>query len=671
LILFFLALTIPTVTLIIQASKQLKWEAFHQQRLFATELVKRIDRRYQGLISHENDRPFTDFSFLNVISGSDPGILKRSPLSEYPPNSNIPGLLGYFQIDDQGKFSTPMMPPSRQQGLSNGISDLEYDQRVLLRNRLYRTLNENQLIGQLKKSKKNDEASPVEAGVTSAPRTQAPVTSNDNGQSEKFPQKQLKVESQAGFDMLQEQKPSPGAGKKSYSSGLGRVEDLKLEKKYQQQALESKVQESLAREKTYLSKRVIRKERNVLPDEASIAAQLKDHDPQTDELGVNIFESEIDAYEFSRLDSGHFVLYRKVWRDGQRYIQGIIIDALPFINGIIGTSFNETLVSNTSDLTIAYNGDVLTVLRAKDAGRYLSNIDALQGTLLLQKRLSQALGKIELIFSVNTLPAGPGGVLVTWLSLIIMLVLGGGFLLIYRLGLKQIKLARQQQDFVSAVSHELKTPLTSIRMYGEMLKEGWADEDKRKTYYEYIYDESERLTRLINNVLQLARMTRNDIKLDLRTYSVSELLDIIKSKVSSLLERNGFEFKILCDEATGKLNTKLDIDYFTQIFINLVDNAIKFSCNAELKQIDIGCKITQHREVQFYIRDYGPGIAKDQTRKIFQLFYRTGSELTRETVGTGIGLALVMQLTQAMNGRIDVVNRDPGAEFSIYLKTVE
>ena len=73
----------------------------------------------------------------------------------------------------------------------------------------------------------------------------------------------------------------------------------------------------------------------------------------------------------------------------------------------------------------------------------------------------------------------------------------------------QLRLARQQQDFVSAVSHELKTPLTSIRMYGEMLKAGWADDAKKQTYYDYIHSESERLSRLIENVLQLARLTRS------------------------------------------------------------------------------------------------------------------------------------------------------------------
>ena len=97
----------------------------------------------------------------------------------------------------------------------------------------------------------------------------------------------------------------------------------------------------------------------------------------------------------------------------------------------------------------------------------------------------------------------------------------------------------------------------------------------------------------------------------------------------------------------------------------LVDNALKFSARAENKTIEIGCMRSGSDRIQFTVRDYGPGIARDQLRKIFRLFYRSENELTRETVGTGIGLALVQQLVQAMHGEVDVVNREPGAEFRV------
>jgi signal transduction histidine kinase len=251
---------------------------------------------------------------------------------------------------------------------------------------------------------------------------------------------------------------------------------------------------------------------------------------------------------------------------------------------------------------------------------------------------------------------------------ILLSVLTIGFYGIYRLGQGQINLITQQQDFVSAVSHELKTPLTSIRMYGEILREGWANEDKKLEYYNYIHDESERLTRLINNVLQLARMTRNDLQVQFKSISAGELVDTINSKISSQVSRAGFKLNLNCATDCSTRVLQVDPDYFVQIIINLVDNAIKFSAKAENKRIDIECHEEQGSMVVFKVRDYGPGIAKDQMKKIFKLFYRSESELTRETVGTGIGLALVNQLTTAMNGKVDVVSMAPGVEFRVSFK---
>jgi len=246
-----------------------------------------------------------------------------------------------------------------------------------------------------------------------------------------------------------------------------------------------------------------------------------------------------------------------------------------------------------------------------------------------------------------------------------MIVLCGGFYLMYRLGSGQIELARQQQDFVSAVSHELKTPLTSIRMYGEMLREGWASEEKKKAYYDFIFDESERLSRLIANVLQLARLTRNSVQAELKPIPVSGLMDDTQSRVASQIARAGFKLNLDCSAETGQALVNVDADYFSQIVINLVDNAIKFAARADRKDIDISCRLTQDGTMQFSVRDYGPGIADDQMKKIFKLFYRSENELTRETIGTGIGLALVCELASAMNGKVDVVNSTPGAEFRV------
>ena len=142
-------------------------------------------------------------------------------------------------------------------------------------------------------------------------------------------------------------------------------------------------------------------------------------------------------------------------------------------------------------------------------------------------------------------------------------------------------------------------------------------------------------------------------------------MDQVRSKIATQAERAGFDIEMTLDEETGNRSINIDDDCFAQIVINLVDNAIKFSKDADRKQVDIGCRTDRDGNVIFSIRDYGPGIPKDQLKKIFQLFYRTETELTRETVGTGIGLAIVHQLTTAMKGSVDVINCDPGVEFQI------
>ena len=160
---------------------------------------------------------------------------------------------------------------------------------------------------------------------------------------------------------------------------------------------------------------------------------------------------------------------------------------------------------------------------------------------------------------------------------------------------------------------------------------------------------------------------------------------MLRSKVQSQIEQAGFSLNIECDETVSEQVLEVDADGFTQILINLVDNAIKFSAKAETKQIDIGCQAAARGGVLFTVRDYGPGIARDQMKKIFKLFYRSENELTRETVGTGIGLSLVRQLAAAMHAEeslvrqlaaamhaeVDVVNREPGAEFRLGFRVLK
>ena len=648
LVVFFFSLAIPTAILIKQAYSQLKWEAFHHYRTQAEELVNRIDTRYKDLIKTESARAFTDYAFLNVAGNIKNRALQRSPLSTFPVNKNFPGIIGYFQVDNNGKFTSPLLPASTHQDY--GINQKEHTHRLKLQNKIYQILNQNKLV-----SEKTERTS-----------TQEEIVAQDI---------ELEISQhapQAAFDQLSSQGYNQKSKPSIASSVQGRVEDLKLKKQYLDKAKEKTIKreslnKKLTRQKT--QKLRSRKESNVLPNYPTLVREKKSA-KKGQTLQVNMFESEIGELEFNLLESGHFVLYRTVWKNDSRYIQGLLIKPEIFIRTIASDSFYKTNVSSASNLTIAYQGNILSTLKRQATNRLESSSNqGLQGTLLLQNNLSSTLEKIELIFSVDNLPAGPGGSIITWLSTILLLILCSGFFILYILGKKQITLARQQQDFVSAVSHELKTPLTSIRMYGEMLREGWTTEEKRKQYYDYIYDESERLTRLINNVLQLARMNRNELPVDLKPYTLAELIDNIQSKITSQVERAGFQLNLYCDNDIKENKILADTDYFIQVIINLVDNAIKFSSKSETKKVDISCRMQTNNKIQINIRDYGPGITKNQSKKIFDLFYRSENELTRETVGTGIGLSLVKQLVISMQASIEIENKNPGAEFKISFKS--
>ena len=680
-VLFFVALALPTSILVYQAYGQLKWEAFYQHQRLARELTLRIDGGFRDLIEREENRPISDYEFLNVSGSEGSAFLQRSPLSQFPLDVEVPGLLGYFQVDASGALRTPIVPETNAS--SYGIPPSELQQRKQQEGRIRGILDQNRLVG------KSD--------VAAAPTVLGEVMAEEEIAQERVDSPSLVMEldsssialddrdnlGQAGFDELTTRKLNAPAESRAPAE---QVKDLKLEDSYQVaadavpevQRLEAKKQAEVKRsrkekvnlpealqEQVQSFKKGVADENNETGDMAASAPVLNQQ-----AIRIQTFESEVEPMEFALLDSGHFVLFRRVWHQNERYVQGILIDQANFIERLIAPAFRESSLSSMSKLIVAYQGSILQNYAADYSRLYRPSTEQASNELLYQSRLIAPFGDIELIYALARLPIGAGGQVIIWSAVVLAIVLVGGCLMLLRLGQRQLALARQQQDFVSAVSHELKTPLTSIRMYGEMLREGWADEAKRKTYYDFIFYEAERLTRLINNVLQLARVSRNEQAGTLTDMTVGEALAELKPRLESQLEPSEFDLLMTGTDEVESARIKIDIDWFIQIFINLVDNAVKFSANGAQKRVDIRCQRMQDGKVQFSVRDYGPGIDPDQMKKIFKLFYRSENELTRETVGTGIGLALVHQLASAMQTEVDVVNCEPGAEFRLRIASL-
>ena len=229
---------------------------------------------------------------------------------------------------------------------------------------------------------------------------------------------------------------------------------------------------------------------------------------------------------------------------------------------------------------------------------------------------------------------------------------------------RELELARRQGDFLSAVSHELRAPVTTIRMYAEMLRDGWVEDGARRTEYESaIVSEGERLSRLVENVLAYSRRERGK-PLGFREADLAEKVREVAGVQRPVFERAKLELEV---EAPEALPWRFDPDAVTQILVNLLDNALKHSGEAGERRVQIRLSGAPDA-AKISVRDHGPGIPAGEQRRIFEAFYRVGSELTRETRGTGLGLALVRRLARAHGGDVSV-SSEPGrgATFTVIL----
>ena len=364
--------------------------------------------------------------------------------------------------------------------------------------------------------------------------------------------------------------------------------------------------------------------------------------------------AEVDPFQSEVIDKKWLVFYRKVWPQDRRYIQGFAARLSEFLEAHLDPAFLNSALPQSASYLIFYQGEML-----EPAPQSRTNSRPL---LLHSATLPYPLSDFDLAITVAQLPQSPAQQLVNFLALFLSVLFLGGFLGVYRLTVKQMELSQKKSDFVSAVSHELKTPLTAIRMYGEVLMEGWVEEEEKEGYYQQIHDESERLSRLIQNVLTLAELERSEWQINLTAIQPVEFVAQITERLSNQVKRAVFEFETVSEGEVKEI--QVDTDALTQILINLIDNAIKFSKNAETQKIVL--TVSQLGEDCYIrVRDFGPGIPSRKLKSIFEKFYRIDNEMTRTTRGTGIGLSLVKMLADAMGTRVDVANRQPGTEFSL------
>lgn len=209
---------------------------------------------------------------------------------------------------------------------------------------------------------------------------------------------------------------------------------------------------------------------------------------------------------------------------------------------------------------------------------------------------------------------------------------------------------RDRREFVSNVSHELRTPLTSMRSYIETLSEGaWQDQEMAPRFLKITLDETDRMIRMINDLLDLSRMDNGNLKLNIEMVNFNELVNFVLDRFDVIIANSEKKYRIVREFTQRPLFVEVDTDRMIQVIDNIMNNAIKYSPD--------GGKITvrlmeTHNNVILSITDQGLGIPKKDISRIFERFYRVDKARARKQGGTGLGLAISKEVVKALGGTI-------------------
>jgi two-component system, OmpR family, phosphate regulon sensor histidine kinase PhoR len=260
-------------------------------------------------------------------------------------------------------------------------------------------------------------------------------------------------------------------------------------------------------------------------------------------------------------------------------------------------------------------------------------------------------------------PAGLGAILLLFVLPVIAGALAFTAYLLWRDVRREVQAAALRSQFVASVSHELKTPLTSIRMFTELLRLGHVPADRQDEYLEIIGGETERLTRLINNVLDLSRIEREGRPYRREPVSLCDVVHDAARVLAYPLAQDGFELRLDVDADTPAI--ACDRDAITQAVLNLLSNAVKFSGTSRVVELGLA---RGNGNAVIRVSDRGRGIEPAEQQAIFRTFYRSPAAEAAGIPGTGIGLALVAHVAAGHGGRVDVESEPGrGSTFSLVL----
>ncbi|MEE4164454.1 MAG: HAMP domain-containing sensor histidine kinase, partial [Desulfocapsaceae bacterium] len=370
------------------------------------------------------------------------------------------------------------------------------------------------------------------------------------------------------------------------------------------------------------------------------------------------FQVELAPFQSVAISDDQIYIFRRIAVSNQIYRQGFILLVKPFAKHLLNAHYrNQPLAEFTAIKLQRKDNEQRTIVQA--------GISDAAPRFLAERVFPTPFDFLSVTLSAGHIPPSPLRNALHAAVIVLGVFMFFGLLAIYQSARTIVAMSERRSQFVSSVTHELKTPLTNIQMYTEMLEQGVAPTRRREQeYLSVVSSESARLSGLINNVLELARLEKKQRHFHMEDVHIKDLLAEVKIVMARKLENEGFTLDIQADDITFAC----DREVLVQVLVNVIENSVKFGRHLDVKQIRIIVD-TEGQYARIAISDSGPGIPRGDIKKIFDDFHRVDNDLTRKTGGTGIGLALVRKFVTALGGSVRTANNDgPGCTITLFLR---
>ena len=638
-VIFSLALSIPLAYFVFRTYRGLEQEEVATLRFFADTLFDKMEGALAEMVLKEEGRAIDEFNYQIYPPGrqGEAGKPQPSPLSRLPRENYV---LGYFQNNPDGSFQTPLMAGS-------GMSPPDFTARI-------EVLREANEIFNRKRVAVTDKLKPRPAEIVAEAEVK-----QDAGLADKYldlsssqrsktylGQKEKRLEkitiSQAANIAKQEQpqpkvmSSSPAAGKSEYDR-----EDQYFAKDQAVGGVSAP------------KKRISRKMNLEEVVETAPPVSVVDADE------TESFQVEVAPLRAVFLNDAQIFIFRRIMINKQIYRQGFVLRVKTFLEHLAQTYFRTQPMARFTGLRLS------VVDQGREADAVEAGIISRKFDFILNRGFPSPFSFLKATLICAQIPRSAGRRTLNIMLVVLAVIVLIGLFAIYQSARAIEDLSERRSQFVSSVTHELKTPLTNIRMYVEMLEQGIAKSPEREQEYFRIVDsEGARLSRLINNVLEMSKLERKQRHIDLQTGSLAEVVSEVQTVMAEKLKQDGFALNV---ELANIPPFKYDREVMIQVLINLIENSMKFGKGASERDIHIRTRL-EDGCVKIRVSDTGPGIPRQALKKIFNDFYRVENSLTRTTRGTGIGLALVKKFVHLMGGTVTASNnKGPGCTITISL----